>query len=315
MFAGEVTDYFPYQLGIVGLVGQWPSCQMFWALMKDFFAKHKPADRPFQVPAVTNEIMRLLSLKRQGKWIPEPTDGWAAKQNTLRTKPNQRLFRETMETASYPGHLGRIPTRVGKQLRRRPGGKSGGAGKHKKTKVKRKRPASDRSSSEEEEEPQDGDGEGTKKKKTVGGGLKADHWKRILQMLPVALFNAWRNPGTNDIINMTDEERSYQDRMREEQDRSTQRQRSRANQQNDDGENSESDQEDKDQSSTVSMDRRKWYDAALGLTASLRILHAHFITYQEACDAVEVLALVSRSLLEMGAHLIINWHAAMHYVQ
>lgn len=222
-----------------------------------------------------------------------------------------KIFRQTMERAGYPGHLGRIPTRIGKQLRRRPGGTSRGAGDNRKGRGKRRRREDDESSSEDEDGPWEGDDDGRKKKKkTVGNALKADHWKRILQMLPIALFNAWREPGSNNIINVTDEERSYEDWMRERHDRPRQRAgRGVADK------HIESEEEDLADPPTVTMDRRKWYNAALGLTASLRILHAHFITYQEACDAVEVLALLSRSLLEMGANLTINWHAAMHYAQ
>jgi hypothetical protein len=65
----------------------------------------------------------------------------------------------------------------------------------------------------------------------------------------------------------------------------------------------------------VSLDRKRWYQAALGLTASLRILHAHYISYNEARDAVRLLALTAKDLIRLGAHLTINWHAAMHYAQ
>lgn len=226
-------------------------------------------------------------------------------------------FRATFETASYPGHLGRIPARVGKQLRMK--------GK------KRKRAE---------------ESEATEKK--VGTGLKADHWKRILHMLPIALYNAWRDPETHGVIDITDEERSFAE------DTARQRLAARnaglhARPENTPGlrqaagvpfsnvpttgptvpptisstagteqptlATSEEAGEESQPNPNVVRDRRQWYDAALSLTAALRILHAHHISYAEARDAVRILAQTARNLIGMGAHLTINWHASMHYAQ
>lgn len=210
-------------------------------------------------------------------------------------------FRDTFEDATYPGHLGRVPARVGKQLR--------------------KKPPLTAYEEKEEEETTGERKEKQKRNRKIGSGLKADHWKRILQMLPVALFNAWREEGTDAVIELTDEERSMSEKDEVSSEFSSE------SKDEDDGEDEDvaegapatagkrKTQGGQPARRKVCQDRRRWYDVAIGLTAALRILHAHQISYSEACQAVEILSTICKSLLALGAHLTINWHITMHYAQ
>jgi hypothetical protein len=120
----------------------------------------------------------------------------------------------------------------------------------------------------------------------VGSGLKADHWKRILHMLPIALFNAWRIEGTDDIMDMTDEEIS----MRQTQaDKRAAKRRKAADQARREsgqersafaaGDAQASEGKGSTEEMGVSMSRKRWYTVAVALCASLRALHAHYISY------------------------------------
>ncbi|KAJ9091490.1 hypothetical protein QFC21_007190 [Naganishia friedmannii] len=114
----------------------------------------------------------------------------------------------------------------------------------------------------------------------LGTGIKADTWKRIAQILPVALVNAWGMHRINDFSSETP-----------------------------------SVAEGPDGSRHTNGTRSLWYQAALGLCAGLRILHAHNITYDDARMGVDILAGVAKSLLSLGAKLTINWHISMHYAE
>lgn len=80
-------------------------------------------------------------------------------------------FVDVLTKAVMPGHLGRIPESVGER--------------YKGPKKTRGLPIPLQAEAE--------DGKG-------GMVLKAEHWKRILQMLPVALYYAWRSIGSDGLI-------------------------------------------------------------------------------------------------------------------
>lgn len=172
--------------------------------------------------------------------------------------PRIEAFRQIFEQAYYPGHLGRLPSRVTQQF--------------------------------------------TSSKKRAGAGLKADQWKRIIQMLPIALFAAWRSEEeateTNDEIPDVDLERDEPI----EPTRHPRRQRRSG--------------DDPDAPPPpVIRNRARWFAAAVSLTAGLRILHAHNIALVEAEAAVNDIANTARAILSMNEHLTINWHNAMHYAE
>lgn len=112
-------------------------------------------------------------------------------------------------------------------------------------------------------------------KRAAGGGLKADQWKRIAQLLPLALYAAWRGANDDDI-------EDYEP-------------------------------EDPDDESGKRRSRWGWYQAATALTASLRTLHAHSLSVEDAEHAVTDISDVAKAILSFGGHLTINWHIAMHY--
>ncbi|KAH8081106.1 hypothetical protein HD553DRAFT_259885, partial [Filobasidium floriforme] len=126
------------------------------------------------------------------------------------------IFASYFENTDYPGHLGRIPNRIARQLVGR---------RRKNTQVQ------------------------------VGSALTADQWKRISQLLPGALFAAWRSEGSNII---PDEDMPID--TTEEEPRPFRR------------------------------NRAVWYRIAVSLCAGLRILHAHSISIADAEGAVEVSA-------------------------
>ncbi|KAH8090930.1 hypothetical protein HD553DRAFT_260338, partial [Filobasidium floriforme] len=115
----------------------------------------------------------------------------------------------------------------------------------------------------------------------AGSGLKADQWKRVVQMLPIALYVAWREEESDDI--------SF--------------------------EPVEQDPDDEPAPPEPSTDRRKWYSTILSFCSGIRILHAHSITQQDADDGVQYLSNAAQSIIQLDGHLTPNWHIAMHYSQ
>ncbi|KAG7530175.1 hypothetical protein FFLO_05223 [Filobasidium floriforme] len=133
--------------------------------------------------------------------------------------PRIELFAGVFNRARYPGHLGRLPSKVTRQVL---------AGR--------------------------------------AAGLKADQWKRIAQLLVHALSPARRSrEGEEDV--------------------------------------------------PFRRNRSLWFAAAVSLCAGIRILDSHFISLSDAEDAVEDLAICSRTILRLGGRLTINWHNAMHYAE
>lgn len=237
--------------------------------------------------------------------------------NNLLTKDQAETFVRTFSEATYPGHLGRIPTRIGTQLTRKVGSKTNAVSRSRSQKGQQPIPtivhnestgpavivgdtvadlipaatATAINGKKRMRQFNDGDqGEKEDDKTTkLGTGIKADTWKRIAQALPVALFNAWRVPDSDEIM-VGDE---YYSEIIVDIEESSEDKRSKQ----------------------IIRNRRLWYQAALGLSAGLRVLHAHTIRYDDALMGVKTLAVVSKNLLALGARLTINWHIAMHYAE
>ncbi|KAH8083100.1 hypothetical protein HD553DRAFT_343093 [Filobasidium floriforme] len=220
------------------------------------------------------------------------------------------VFKSFFEEADYPGHLGRLPTYAIGQLVRQ----SVGERTH------------------------------------IGSGLKADQWRRVIEMLPIALYVAWRDEGTNTISDSTlDPEEDLEEvpvRGRQKGSRgrgrrksigrdSNRRSSSRGRRQRSvsvagstsscgsrksmrsDGDDAEAaDPTGKEDSSgALILNRSRWYQAALALSAGLRLLHSHNISVDDAEAAVEDIANAARTVLSLNGHLTINWHIAMHYAR
>lgn len=119
----------------------------------------------------------------------------------------------------------------------------------------------------------------------AGSNLKADEWKRILQLLPVALFQAWAND-ENDIIpaGTIEYEELGDDSERQEQD-------------------------------GVKRDRAAFYSAILSLCVGLRALHAHSISADQADAAMQDISQSAIGLLDLQVRLTINYHAAIHFAE
>lgn len=121
----------------------------------------------------------------------------------------------------------------------------------------------------------------TSSRKRAGAALKADQWRRVVQMLPVALYCAWRTEEGDSI----------------------------------DAEDFSDEPDEDDTEAPVIRNRVLWYRAALSLTSGLRILHAHSLSMDSAEAGVQDLADAATQLLDIGIHLTINWHMAMHYAE
>ncbi|KAG7527871.1 hypothetical protein FFLO_06536 [Filobasidium floriforme] len=185
------------------------------------------------------------------------------------------IFASYFENTDYPGHLGRIPNRIARQLVGR---------RRKNTQVQ------------------------------VGSALTADQWKRISQLLPGALFAAWRSEGSNiipdeDMPSLDDEDaadsdasmrstartpsprrgrsaslRSHSSRSSRTRSRSRSRSRSRTPGRSRLGSIDTTEEEPR----PFRRNRAVWYRIAVSLCAGLRILHAHSISIADAEGAVEV---------------------------
>jgi hypothetical protein len=236
--------------------------------------------------------------------------------NHLLPDTQAQAFRDTFSTTEYPSHLGRVPKAVAEQLKWNGKGKDTNQEEPEEVEEQSEevddRSLSNQQRKKKREEKNVVDKEKRKRESKIGGNLKADHWKRIVQLLPLAMFNAWRIEGTNDIMEMDERdlaeiEREYK---RERNAEIVAAAKSRAP-----GTSKKRKRKAPPPKPRVSRDRREWYKAGLGLSAALRTLHAHYITEDEAIGAVETLAVVARKLLSLNAHLTINWHAAMHYAE
>jgi hypothetical protein len=172
------------------------------------------------------------------------------KHDIFSEEEDRQVFMAVFEKACYPGHLGRLPSRITKQF------------------------ASDR--------------------RLAGSGLKADQWKRIIQVLPIALFVALRDPENDQIDDVDQEPIDFQ--AREPTPLPNGRARKRKRQ------------------SDVRRNSREWYRVAIMICSALSTLHSHTISIREAMSAVDDLAGASTAILAMGETLTINWHIAMHYV-
>lgn len=146
----------------------------------------------------------------------------------------------------------------------------------------------------------------TDKRGKAGSALKADQWKRIVQLLPLALFMGFR---AEDSDNIPDE-----DLDKDEQEPPAlpippppppPRRR---------GKKRRSD-ESEQTTNTPRRNRAEWYRLALLVTASLQVLHAHAISVTAAREAVQDLSIAAVGLLSLGQHLSINWHNSMHYAE
>lgn len=185
------------------------------------------------------------------------------------------VFCQVFENALYPGHLGRLPNRITKQI------------------IGLRRQNTHRG--------------------LVGSGLKADQWKRVAQLLPLALYAAFRDDVTDTIpdidISLGDEEE--EDEQIHRRSRSTSRSRartrsrstSRGRKQRSASVQSATSSAGRERSQSVSArieiptsqepkrfvaNRMAWYNVALSLCSGLRILHAHAITLRDAESAVDV---------------------------
>lgn len=119
----------------------------------------------------------------------------------------------------------------------------------------------------------------TSSKKRAGAGLKADQWKRVSQVMVLALWAAWRSEQGDDSLEDIEQPLEEED------------------------------------PETVSQDRSRWFNATVSLAAGLRILHAHNIALREAEAAVDDIANTAKEILTLKEHLTINWHNAMHYAE
>jgi hypothetical protein len=121
-------------------------------------------------------------------------------QNDLLPDEQGVAFRNTFSAAAYPSHLGRVPGRVAEQLKRRPGQK-----KANEPAATEDEFAVDADSERDDAEMNRNLGHGKRRLRRqengvekekrhretkIVGGLKADEWKRILQLLSLALLNA-----------------------------------------------------------------------------------------------------------------------------
>lgn len=236
----------------------------------------------------------------------------------LLTSDQAEAFVAVLTEAVYPGHLGRIPDRIGSQLNRNFDKRS--ARKRRQTEATQEQDtasvpiplyttegdlrqddvpgSSIQPESEQSSRPRKQKG---KSKITdinrdyavseVGTGIKADTWKRIAQLLPVALYAAWKADDSHEIMMSHPEDVFYPVPA-----------------------NSLDKHQPADpEQLPLNRNRRLWYQAGLALSAGLRVLHAHHLSYEDAVMGTKTLSVAANMLLSLGAHLTINWHLAMHY--
>lgn len=232
----------------------------------------------------------------------------------LLSASQSQAFVDVLTEAIYLGHLGRIPDRNGSQLHRNFDPKTG--------RKRRQQEADERNLASQmrtthptdntttEDNPRAGfEGERTggnpsgpegarkKRKKPkvtdinrdyavseVGTGIKADTWKRVAQLLPPGLFAAWRAEGSDDIIQYDGEDETYPVPANPAH---------------------KFDPVDPEQL-PLNLNRQLWYQAALALSAGLRVLHAHHLSYDDAVLGTQTLSACATLLLSLGAHLTIN---------
>lgn len=201
--------------------------------------------------------------------------------------PRSDAFCQVLENALYPGHLGRLPSRVTKQI--------------------------------------------IGSQKRAGAMIKADQWKRVIQMLPVALYEAWREDGKDCILDedmdadlqvepdmpptrpVPRRQQTHNARGRQPGQRggrTTSRARPRRS---DESAAANSRPQQTDDSLPFVRNRARWYRVAVSLSAGLRILHAHAISVDDAEAAVDDLSQAAKGILALGGRLTVNWHIVMHY--
>lgn len=124
-----------------------------------------------------------------------------------------------------------------------------------------------------------------------------------MQLLCVALFVAWKQDGTDRIP----EEQDVKDEDDDDVEQASRKKRRKSK-------SKKPPPKKKKPEKDVSSDKARWYRIAVMLCSAFATLHAHSISLDEATSAVDDIAAASVELLEMGEHLTINWHIAMHYV-
>ena len=178
----------------------------------------------------------------------------------LFSSQSRALFGAVFQNASYPSHLGRLPQRIVTQMTR--------------------------------------DTESSKERR-AGASLKADEWKRAMQVLPVALYMGLKD--SDDKIPDVELGPMPKPRGRKRK-------------------NGGDDQDQEDDETFDDVDplaqRRnpaEIYRITIFICCALQVLHGRSISVEDAEYATRDLSLAAKNILSMGGTLTINWHTAMHY--
>lgn len=144
------------------------------------------------------------------------------------------------------------------------------------------------------------------------GGIKADQWRHIAAILPVALFVAWQVHGTIPDCDAPQPRSSTKAARAEKRKEEILLSRRRGNLAT--NVNLETAAQEYDEIAQLKMDRnyRRHYDNVLEHSTALRIWASRSITPDEARRAQECHGRACRAWAEMNCHLTPNFHLSEH---